>query len=497
MFLVIAAAFLRLWKVDEAALFLGDQGRDALIVSRIFLQKDLVFIGPITSVGNMYLGPLYYYFMLPFLMLSYPSPLGSVYAVAVLGTLTVFFLYYWGIRMVGETAAVIAAFLCTFSVVAIDLSRFSWNPNITPFVGLLMMYATYKAVAKHPKYWLLVGFAFAILLQLHYVTLLAGAAAGLLWISEMFRALRAKNALLAKQLVGFALGAFAIVAVSLLPLFIFDLKHDWLNLHSFQKMFTNTDNFSSSATEPSTVASILRETHGRSMHIFFEFLIGKERVLNTILVGILLIVTALFYRTKPKRASHIGLTVILVYLIVGILGLSTYRNSVFNHYIAYLFPATFLFLSFFFAKLWNWKIYGKVALLVLLTFFISYNVPKYNFKPAGPSFTVLKAVAASIHSRVRPEQPYGIVLIAATKDYHGMNYRYFLQTADEKVPLEHNLHEQADILFIINEEHQITKPEDVDIFEINSFSGNYVSERYTIPGGPEITVVRKPPAFIK
>lgn len=73
--LVAAAFFLRFYNLEDSQQFLGDQGRDAIVVSRMFVEKDPVFIGPITSVGDIYLGPLYYYFMLPFLWLSYPSPM--------------------------------------------------------------------------------------------------------------------------------------------------------------------------------------------------------------------------------------------------------------------------------------------------------------------------------------------------------------------------------------------------------------------------------------
>ena len=93
---LICASFLRLYNIPSTVQFLGDQGRDALIVADIFKKLDPVFIGPVTSVGNMYLGPLYYYFMLPFLFLTYPSPMGPVYAVALLGIVTVFLLFYLG-----------------------------------------------------------------------------------------------------------------------------------------------------------------------------------------------------------------------------------------------------------------------------------------------------------------------------------------------------------------------------------------------------------------
>jgi len=63
--ILLIASFLRLYNLPHNMMFLGDQGRDAIIVKNIFTKFDPVFIGPVTSVGNMYLGPLYYYFVVP------------------------------------------------------------------------------------------------------------------------------------------------------------------------------------------------------------------------------------------------------------------------------------------------------------------------------------------------------------------------------------------------------------------------------------------------
>lgn len=64
--LIIAGSWLRLYRLSSTIMFQGDQGRDALIVAKMFKDFDLAFVGPVTSIGNMYLGPFYYYFMLPF-----------------------------------------------------------------------------------------------------------------------------------------------------------------------------------------------------------------------------------------------------------------------------------------------------------------------------------------------------------------------------------------------------------------------------------------------
>ena len=173
--ILFVSSFLRLYNVADTVQFLGDQGRDALVVSKIFRDFDPVFIGPVTSVGNMYLGPLYYYFMVPFLMLTYPSPMGPVYAMALIGILTVFLMYYIGKKFIDEKAALWASGLMGLSLIVAHNTRFSWNPNPAPIVSLFMIFFVYKAVKKDMRYWIAVTICFAILIQLHYLTLLSGA----------------------------------------------------------------------------------------------------------------------------------------------------------------------------------------------------------------------------------------------------------------------------------------------------------------------------------
>src|SRR4030065_1847158 len=74
--ILLIGAFFRLYRIGEYMTFLGDEGRDAIIVRRLLVNFDPILIGPRTSIGDMYLGPLYYYMMAPFLLLANFSPVG-------------------------------------------------------------------------------------------------------------------------------------------------------------------------------------------------------------------------------------------------------------------------------------------------------------------------------------------------------------------------------------------------------------------------------------
>src|SRR4030042_392337 len=89
--ILLIGAFLRLYRISEYMIFLGDEGRDAIVVRRLLVNADPILVGPGRAVGNMYLGPIYYYLMAPALWLAGLSPVGPSIMGALLGGATVFF----------------------------------------------------------------------------------------------------------------------------------------------------------------------------------------------------------------------------------------------------------------------------------------------------------------------------------------------------------------------------------------------------------------------
>ena len=51
--LLVLALGMRVWRLPEYMVFLGDEGRDALVVKKILVEKDFPLLGPVTSIGNM------------------------------------------------------------------------------------------------------------------------------------------------------------------------------------------------------------------------------------------------------------------------------------------------------------------------------------------------------------------------------------------------------------------------------------------------------------
>src|SRR3989344_5873956 len=139
------AAFLRFYRLSEYMTFLGDEGRDTIVIKKILVDHHFPLIGPPTSVGNIYLGPLYYYMMAIPMAIFYLNPVAAAGMNAFLGVLTVALIYYLGKTWFNRQAGLIAAYLYAISPVTIIYSRSSWNPNPTPFFALIAILGFYKA----------------------------------------------------------------------------------------------------------------------------------------------------------------------------------------------------------------------------------------------------------------------------------------------------------------------------------------------------------------
>src|SRR4030067_1400245 len=84
---IMLAIILRFYKFNEFVTFLGDQGRDAIIIKRIVTLEHFPAIGAPSSLGQIFLGPFYYYLIAPFLLFFNLKPVGPAVGVAVFSIL--------------------------------------------------------------------------------------------------------------------------------------------------------------------------------------------------------------------------------------------------------------------------------------------------------------------------------------------------------------------------------------------------------------------------
>lgn len=424
-FLILAITLgIRLYKISGYMTFLGDEGRDALVVQGILVNHHIPLLGPPTSVGNMYLGPLYYYMMAIPMGIFWLNPVAAAVMDALIGTATVFLVYFLGRDWFGKEAAILSSVLYSISPVNIIYSRSSWNPNPAPFFALLSFLGIYLSRARKNYLWfILTGAALAFACQMHYLALILIPIFGLLWIYDLSLIKRKKL-----EVKNFRLGTLlGILSFGFLmsPLVIFDFRHNFINFHALQGLLT---------AKNSGVGFNLVDSLGRLLPIYNntlvnDYLAGKSEIVSWVVSILVLIPIAwVIYKKIKGQAISWPILSLGMWLLVGLLGMSFYRYAVYDHYLGFLNPAPFLLLG---ALVYLMaKDLRKVLVLVLLLILIPLNLLNSPLKsPPNNQLQKTQNVAQFIISESNNE-PFNFALLSANN--YDSAYQFYLGRFNHK-----------------------------------------------------------------
>lgn len=418
--ILVVAAFLRLYRISDYLTFLGDEGRDVIIVRRFLTEFHPPLIGPGTSVGNMYLGPLYYYMMAPALLIAGFSPVGPAVQIAILGVITVLFVWFVGRIWFGRIAGLIAAGFYSISPTVIIFSHSSWNPNIMPFFALLSIYSIWKVWRQKKFKWMVVlGISFAFVLQSHYLGLFLAPTLFLFWVLTLIGIWKDK---LARMLfVRYSLFGIVLFALLMSPLLFFDLRHNFQNFYAIKAFFTSSRDIGL----PFYV--YLSKIGSITLMISSNLISAKNVYLSAITLIIFLFALVWMFVSK-KFKGPFGL--VFLWLAVGIIGVSFYKGSIYDHYLEFLFPAPFLLLGAFAQSLSKIKVLSIVfGVYFLFVVFVNLkNTPILS----SPNMQLPRAI--SVAKVIEEKASGGRFNLAAISDFNNrFVYEYFLVLWGDKV----------------------------------------------------------------
>ena len=465
--IVLIALCLRLFKINQFLTFLGDEGRDVRIVRDIITKGNLVFIGPQTSVGNMYLGPLYYYLITPALAIFGLSPVGPAVMNVLIGTITVIGVWFVGRQWFSVSAGLLASLFYALSPVAIIYSRSSWNPNPTPLFALLCAYGIYRVWQKKEYKWILwTGISLGFALQMHYLALLLIPFLGIFWLltlKEVFWIEEQK-----KSFLKYTLYAFLSFCLLMSPLVLFDLKHQGMNFNAFKTFFTNRE----------TTVNLNPARSDRFIPVIIttvtDLFLARQNIYAGTIAITTFILSVFFFKFSKKRAP---LTYLFVWLGFSILGLGVYKQHVYIHYLGFIYPAVYLLLGFLLSKLITQKsIFVKLMGFAIISSLIFLNI-KYSPVKDTPN-NQLKNTESAVDLIIKEsgDKPFNFGLIA--KQNYDESYRYFFENKNSKmVRSEVGITDQ---LFVICEDGDICQPEGNPAYQIAAFGASKTVNQWNL-----------------
>jgi 4-amino-4-deoxy-L-arabinose transferase-like glycosyltransferase len=433
------AAFYRLFRIADYMTFLGDEGRDVLVVYNI-LHGHLTLLGPTSSVGGFFLGPIYYYFMAPFLFIFNYNPVGPAIGVALIGIITVWLIFYVISKFFNKTAAIIGASLYAISPVIVAYSRSSWNPNPLPLFSLLSLFLLFLAVKKdNLKLLLFVGILLGICMQLHYLAIFLGL---IIFLYILFTSFYKSNFKISIQLlIKRNLSIFIGFLIGWSPFLAFEIRHGFMDFKSISNFIIHSGNTGPSTNFFAIIYDVFFRLFGRLVFNFPppEHFWNFDKILLSVwticilvfAVGSVCFLLYNFYNSlKRKDDNFYKYTLLVFWLFFGILLFGFYKKAIYDYYFTFLFPLPFILVSVFLSFIYENKKYVGVlskyiALFIFIfVFILNFWGTPFKYEP-NRQLNQMRTIADFVMTRTNAK-PFNFALITGGNSDHA--YRYFFTT---------------------------------------------------------------------
>ena len=232
-----------------------------------------------------------------------------------------------------------------------------------PFFSLLFIYFFFESFrSKKYKYLIFASLSFVMVINSHYLGLALLPFLGIFWFFKLYKFIKLKSNQLKPFLINTGL-AILVFLISLTPQVLFDIKHNGQNIKSLITFFTYRE-----TTVNIKPYKAIPELPNLFNQVNTRLLAGKNEtvgVIITVIFTLALLITVL--KTKDKKTS---LWIPLFWYLSGLVCLALYKQHIYDHYFAFLFPVVFILAGFLISK---FKYLGTIVLILITIFSILEN----------------------------------------------------------------------------------------------------------------------------
>lgn len=224
LFLVIIAltVFFRTYDVITHFDFAHDGDLFSWIVKDIAVDGHFRLIGQQTTAPGIFIGPLFYYMLIPFFWLTKMDPVGAVIPIVLIGLATVISYYFVFTKLWNRSVGLVASLLYAVLLVPVNFDS-RVVPSTPTNLWLIWYFYTVVMIARGNYYVLpLLGLLVGLIWHIHIALLPALSGAALAFLVS--RKLPAP-----KQIAGFLVAGF----IPSIPLILFEVRHNFSQTLSF------------------------------------------------------------------------------------------------------------------------------------------------------------------------------------------------------------------------------------------------------------------------
>ncbi len=338
--IVLISGFFRLYHVGGWMYLGADEGRDALVVQQIVRDHQLVALGPAASYNSseFHTGPLYYYLIAPFFLLTNMSPAGGAWAVALSNVLATVMLYIIGRAFFSWRAGLMASFWFATSFVMVYYGRWMWNPNFMPLFTLITVYGLYKLSVLNTEHRRYYYYFYGMFLMVGLTTQIHGSALfALPAIVFLFWLIFRRSIRWWRYFIG-----LGIIAVTNIPLILHDFRHQGANTKAFWHLITQ-----SSSAQAMSIGERFSRTFSAWRDFWYEALLHSHGRVILFALIVLSVGWLLWKMTAMarRRKWNVAVVILGLWLFVPFASFLFYKEFIAFHYFSLVYPLPFLLLA--------------------------------------------------------------------------------------------------------------------------------------------------------
>src|SRR3989344_1570965 len=226
---LIIGAFTRSYQLIERFSYAHDTDLSAWIVKDMIIDGHPRLIGQLTSSPGIFIGPLFYYQLVPLYLISGMEPAATLFYPLFVGLFSIFSLYYITAKIWGRTPAALAALLYAASFLISQAER-SMVPTTPVYLWTIwFIYSLHLLLVGRRRGLVLTAVLFSLVWHIQLVLgLLIPLSAGAVLISRKYSP---KNFIWPAVL--------GLILMS--PLVLFEVKHNFSQTRSLFGTFSSAD----------------------------------------------------------------------------------------------------------------------------------------------------------------------------------------------------------------------------------------------------------------
>lgn len=214
--------FSRTYQIVERFGFDHDGDLYSWVVKDIVVNNHPRLIGQLTSAPGIYIGPFFYYLLIPFFMLFNMDPIGTIIPLTIFGLLTTLSYYLVFSKLFNKHAGLIAALLHSVLLSSVEFDRRNAPSTPTNLWTVWYFYTVIQISRGNYSVLPLLGILIGLIWHIHVALLPALLAIPVSLIIS-------KKLPPVKQVIYF----FISLSVTSIPLIIFEIRHGFIQINSF------------------------------------------------------------------------------------------------------------------------------------------------------------------------------------------------------------------------------------------------------------------------